>query len=144
MANEHPDLDIHKHHTELTATYAKIREWGDTAVRLEIEAEDARRTARLLEDELTRLRGAFDPIRALHTSSTWVGKAADQSRHRLEQHEQHYVSGLRRIDRLVDELEVRAVVANRAADASRDSIESARRRTWELEAALARLDNLVR
>lgn len=128
---------------QLADIYADIQAWSDSVSLLEAEAEDARRTARLLDDELTRLRGAFDSIWTLHTHTTWVGKAADQSRHRLGHHEDEYVAGLRRIDRLIDDLEARAIVATRAADASRDSIESARRRAWDLEAELAPLDDLV-
>ncbi len=134
------DAATEHHQIQLTETYATIREWSDSAYRLETEAEDAGRTARLLDDELSQLRGIFDPLRALHTRSTWEGRAADQSRRRLDQHEDEYLTGLRRIDRLVDELNARAIVARRAADVSRDSIESARRQAWKLEAELRRLD----
>lgn len=136
------DTGTQQRQIQLAETYATIREWSDSASRLETEAEHAGRTARLLDDELSKLRGIFDPLRSLHTRSTWEGRAADQSRRRLDQHEDEYLTGLRQIDRLVDELDARAIVARRAADVSRDSIELARRQAWKLEAELGRLDDI--
>lgn len=142
MADEHHELDRRRNQAELAETYADIRQWSDSAHRFEATAEDARRIAHLLDDEIGQLRRIFDPVRALHTSSTWEGNAADQSRRRLDRHEDQLTIGLWQIDRLVDQLETKAIAATRAADASRDSIDSAQRRAWSLEAELGRHDTI--
>ncbi len=143
-------MDEHGHHenlaglAQLNQTYETIRRWTDAAHQFESEAEDARRLARELGDELAKLRGLFDPVRTLHTRATWEGNAADQSRRRLDQHEDQFTIGRWQIDRLIDQLETKALTAARAAEASRDSIDSAQRTAWNLEAELGQRDTIFR
>lgn len=142
MANEHGHAETLAGLEQLTATYDTIRRWTDAAHQFEAEAEDARRLARNLGDELVNLRRLFDPVRDLHTTATWEGDAADHSRRRLDQHEDQFAIGLWQIDRLIDQLDTKAIAATRSADASRDSIDSAQRKAWSLEAELGRLDTI--
>ena len=123
-------------YARLAETNANIRRLSDSAHRFEATAEDARRIARLLEHEVAILHRTFSPLRTLHTSSTWEGLAASQSRRRLDRHEDEFTMELRRIDRVIDELATRAFAAMRSAEATRDLLESAQREARNLKAAL--------
>ncbi|MFT7474590.1 MAG: hypothetical protein ACI81L_001515 [Verrucomicrobiales bacterium] len=93
--------------------------WDARADHFEERAAQMRFLAYQLGVESQPLRTIFDPIRHLHTTATWQGRAALRSRRRLDIHEDRGIAEVRRIDHLIDDLEHGAVVSVRSAESAR-------------------------
>lgn len=118
---------------ELTETYENIHRWTAAVQHFEAKSAEAQHLASLLDAELAGLRNVLHPVRAQHTTWAWQGRAAEQSRYRLDRHEDELRLAIRQIDSLIDDLAAHASIANASASASRDALEDARALAESLE-----------
>lgn len=115
---------------ELSRLHDQVELHGEYAAR-------ARAVAGQLTDNVAPLRSLFDGIRSLHTTATWQGNAATESRSRLDVHELRTTQAVRQIDALIDELVERAQQFERQRSAGLGQIEDLRWQVHLVELELA-------
>ena len=118
-----------QHHDEITRLQAQREQDGD-------HAAQARALAQSLTNTVQPLRSLFDPIRSLHTTTTWQGNAATESRVRLDGHEARTNQAVRQIDALIDDLEQLALQLEQQRNAGLSEIEDLRWQMYLLEKQL--------
>lgn len=118
--------EIAEHHAELSALHSEVNQYGEYA-------EQARALARELTNTVAPLRSLFDGIRSLHTTATWQGNAATESRSRLDIHEIRTAQAVRQIDALIDELTDRAHRLEQQRSAGLGQIDDLRWQIYMLE-----------
>ena len=112
--------------------------WADQEARFDSRAEDLYAVASAIETNIGPLPAVLQPVWNLHTTHTWEGNAASQSRTRLGIHSDRLSGAVTTLRALVTDLEAEAAAAASEANHAAGQVGSYR---WRLEDAREDLRN---
>ena len=116
--------EIERLERNLSSYYGSKNRWANQEAHFDDRVEALNRVAAAIDINLAPLPSILDPVWAMHTTHTWEGNAATQSRTRLGIHEERASGAITTLRALVADLEAEAATAaseaNYAAQRVRD------------------------
>lgn len=116
------ESDIDRIETDI-ASYRGSRDyWTSVETTADDRAADCRRVASAIRANTDPLSTVLQPVFDLHTTHTWEGNAATQSRNRLDIHSERATGAITTLRGLATDLEAEAAVAALRADTAAQEV----------------------